>query len=51
MRMELPVTSLYAAVSGALYVALSLSVILTRRQLKVPYGDGNQRMLLKRRTV
>ena len=49
--MDLPVTTLYAGVSGILYLALSLGVIAVRRELQVPYGDNGQRMLIKRRTV
>lgn len=50
-RMELPITSLYLSLSGILYVVLTLMVIRERRSLKVPYGDGGQRMLIKKRAV
>jgi uncharacterized membrane protein YecN with MAPEG domain len=49
--MNLQIVSLYASLNGALYLALSLGVIATRRHLKVPYGDNNQRMLIKKRAV
>lgn len=49
--MYLPVTSLYASLTGLFYLALSFGVIGMRRQLKVPYGDGGHRILTKRIAV
>ncbi len=49
--MGLPVTSLYGSLTGILYLALTFGVIRKRRELKVPYGDGGQRMLIKRIAV
>ena len=49
--MHLPIVTLYAGLTGTLYMALALNVIATRRQLKVPYGDNGDRMLIKRRAV
>ncbi|BDA48569.1 probable inner membrane protein YecN [Coccomyxa sp. Obi] len=46
--MALPVTSFYGSLTGILYLALTFGVIRKRRELKVPYGDGGQRMLIKR---
>ncbi|EIE27624.1 hypothetical protein COCSUDRAFT_52224 [Coccomyxa subellipsoidea C-169] len=46
--MALPVTSLYGSLTGILYIALTFGVVFKRRELKIPYGDGGQRMLVKR---
>ena len=49
--MDVPVTSLYGSLTGILYLALTVGVIRKRRELKIPYGDGGQRMLIKRIAV
>ncbi len=49
--MALPVTSLYGSLTGILYIALTFGVVFKRRELKIPYGDGGQRMLIKRISV
>lgn len=49
--MALPVTSLYAVLSTILYLTLAVGVIRKRRELKIPYGDGGQRLLIKRIAV
>ena len=49
--MLLPITSLYAGLCGVLYLVLTVAVVLMRRELKIPYGDGGQRLLKKRISV
>ena len=41
------ITSLYAALLALIFVFLSLSTIKTRRELKIPLGDGNNPKLTK----
>ena len=42
-----PVTSFYASLCGLLYLALTIAVVKMRRQFKLPYGDGGNRVLGK----
>ncbi|PWE33744.1 hypothetical protein DDZ14_03510 [Maritimibacter sp. 55A14] len=44
----LPVSSAAALANGALYLLLTMSVILYRRSEKIVLGDGGDRVMLKR---
>ena len=47
----LPITSLYAGLCGILYLVLTGAVVLMRREMRIAYGDGGQRLLKKRISV
>lgn len=47
----LPITSLYAGLCCLLYLILTVAVVRMRREMKIPYGDGGQRLLKKRIAV
>ncbi len=46
-----PITSLYAGLCGVLYLILTSAIVRMRRQMKIAYGDGGQRLLKKRISV
>lgn len=43
----MPITPIYAAVLGLVFVVLSIRTLLLRRQLKVAIGDGDQPVLAR----
>ena len=43
----MPITPIYAAILGLVFVVLSIRTLLLRRQLKVEIGDGDQPMLAR----
>ncbi|CAG1020381.1 partial Inner membrane protein YecN, partial [Patescibacteria group bacterium] len=41
------ITPIYAALLAIIFVFLSISTIKTRRELKIPLGDGKNQKLIK----
>ena len=49
--LPLPIASFYAGLCGILYFFMTWAIIKRRRNMKIPYGFGDDRILRKRSTV